>query len=162
MTIWNSWIVPWICSRGTRTQDAGTPQNGKQRPIPPSGRFILADRFVSMSVGGTLVLKACGFIEDQQARILNVTESSLRVRTGHEWYERLLSGRRRRKPMEVVLEIHPLMDQDDPARASSPFPDRYCVIEARIVAGSRSWSQAEFAEESRRLLWRLRSCFMAC
>lgn len=163
VTIWNRWKSV-LCSLSLfRTASAGK-QEGD--PLQTSERtdsgYLLADRFVSMSVGNTLVLKACGFIEDQQATILDVTESSLRIRTGHPWYARLLSGSRLKKPLEVALRIQPLPHQNDLSRFSPQNADRYCVIEARIAGRRISWSQPEFAEESRRLLWRLRSYFMAC
>jgi len=138
----------------------GTPasKGSNRRPEP----LELTDRFVSMSVGTLLVLKACGFIEDQKARILDVSETSLRVRTGREWYESYLPRKGSQKPLEIALSIRPLEAMDQFSRHASHPEDRYCVIEARILAGSRSWSREEFTLESKRMLWALRSYFMAC
>ena len=125
--------------------------------------LVLKDHFVSLSVGSTLVLKACGFIEDYQARILDVSETSLRLRTGGEWYETILSRGQRKKGMEISLQIRRLDESQRQSATYSGRPaSRYCVIEASLFPATGRWSQAEFTEASRRMLWALRSHFMAC
>lgn len=109
------------------------------------------------------MLKACGFIEDHQARILDVSETSLRLRTGGQWYETILPGGQRKKGIEISLQIQRLNEDQRQSEAYSGRPaSRYCVIEASLIPATGRWSQAEFTEESRRMLWALRSYFMAC
>ncbi|SFI17035.1 hypothetical protein [Planctomicrobium piriforme] len=120
----------------------------------------VTDRFVSLSVGNTLILKACGFIEDHQARILDVDESSLKVRIGFPWHRRWLHGLHR-KPIDVSLQIR--RGEMLPESASQKLsPDRYCMIDVVIQPVALGWQTADFHQEARRLVWSLRSYFMAC
>ncbi|WP_437226640.1 hypothetical protein SH661x_004691 [Planctomicrobium sp. SH661] len=122
---------------------------------------LTTDRFVSLSVGSTLVLKACGFIEDHQAKILEVSETLLRVRTGSLWYEGLFAFGN--KPLEICLSINPLNKEEEPNHQRFNRPSNsYCTIDVAIRSSSPRWSQEEFERESKRMLWTLRAYFMAC
>jgi len=118
------------------------------------------DRFRSLSVGSTLILKACGFIEDHHARVLEASESLLRFRIGESWKDRLMKAitfRQCKKPMLISLAIGP----EESIVQGSRSIHRFCVIDVAIHPGSLQWSSDEFHEESRRVLLNLRSYFMA-
>lgn len=121
------------------------------------------DHFVTLSVGNTLILKACGFIEAQRARILDVCEEHLLLRIGNDWLERLLLGSKGKKLIEVRLKL----EQPGPGEPFPPGRDklprtRYCLVDVQIRPVSQSWTREQFQDEARRLLWILRSHFMAC
>jgi hypothetical protein len=120
----------------------------------------LTDRFVSLSVGNILVLKACGFIEAHHARIVDISEQRLRLRLGQFWWERLLRGNSQ-KAIEIILEI----DNSNPGERAARdelYQRRYCTMDVSINPIDGGWTPEDFHWESRRLLWSLRSHFLAC
>lgn len=125
------------------------------RPAPSP----LVSRFVSLNIGNTLILKACGFIEAQQARILDVTEDSLTLRIGAGWLERMLREQPLHPPLELKLYIQDACADIDPGRRPHATSK---VIDVTISPLSARWSAEWFQETSRRLLWQLHSHFLAC
>ncbi|MFG0335351.1 MAG: hypothetical protein ACF8TS_18485, partial [Maioricimonas sp. JB049] len=63
----------------------------------------VADSFHVCSLDGLVVLKLIGFVEREQARILEVDERSARLRVGQTWWERLWNGGPRTQAVEVRL-----------------------------------------------------------
>src|SRR5262245_11765691 len=86
----------------------------------------VADRIVVMNISSTLILKACGFIEAYDARILDVTENSLRVRIGNSWYERVLLGSADQKPVEITLVIHNTDPESESQESAMSRPQAPC------------------------------------
>lgn len=121
------------------------------------------DHFYSLCLGNTLLLKTCGFIEDHGAEILDVDEQFLRIRTGSHWLTSLLRSFRIPQTMVIELRIHPPQSQGE---LPGPLPSRsrnsYCQIDVEIRPASPNWTREQFVQESRRMLFVLRSYFMAC
>ena len=123
----------------------------------------LTDRFVSLSVGSTLFLKTCGFVEAYDARILDVADGSLRLRIGNRWYERILLGTSEQKPIEITFKFRDVDDEAERDAARHQRPQaRYSAIEVVIRPASLTWSHESFQDAARRLMFDLRSYFMAC
>jgi hypothetical protein len=122
----------------------------------------LTDRFYTLCLGNTLLLKACGFIEDYHAEILEVDETFLRLRTGTHWMKALIRSFRIPRVLEIQLHISP--PQDDRTQGSSLPRSRnsYCQIDVEIRPASPNWTHEAFLEEAKRMLCVLRSYFMAC
>lgn len=127
-------------------------------PISP-----VTDCFASLNLKATLILKACGFIEAHRARILDIGEGFIKVRIGARWWERWLFVPDDPWPMEVVLTIRDDISQEERriGRGHLPAAD-YGFVSVAVRPVSRRWSETEFHEEARRLLWSLRFHFMAC
>ena len=53
---------------------------------------VVTESFTSCDLGNSLMLKLCGFIEDQQAEILDVNEKRLQLRVGRSWLARFWHG----------------------------------------------------------------------
>jgi|GEM_PF-2237037 hypothetical protein len=122
--------------------------------VPPVG-----DRFVSLNVGNTLILKACGFIDDFQARILDVSETRLNVRIGAVWYRRLFNPR---LPRQIDVDLQIERDVESrlaPVRQFSA--SSYCTLSVQLRPVGPGWNQEQFHQAARRLLWTLRGHFMA-
>jgi hypothetical protein len=126
-----------------------------------SGVEPLTDRFVSLSIGNVLVLKACGFIEAHGARILDISEEQLRLRLGQFWWERLLRGQSQ-KAIEILLQIDNSSPREPGSHRDELYHRRYCTMDVSIIPTDGGWTPDDFHWESRRLLWSLRSHFLAC
>ena len=125
------------------------------------GSRSLTDRFVTSDLGSTIVLKACGFIGAHHARILKVSQGTLKIRVGHTWIERLLYQVGHQKPVDVTLNFH----EDDEATIYAERYTRPQVKQATVevtIEPQSSLSDEEFEQVSRKLLWSLRYHFMAC
>lgn len=146
--------------------------------VPP-----ITDCFASLNLKTTLILKACGFIEAHGAQILDVDEGTLRLQVGYRWWERLLFCLRftsptvpatavprhgqgegfRLKPIEVQLTMRHEISEKERRIGQTHLPAaEYSFVEVRIRPCSAFWTDAEFHEHARRLLWSLRFHFMAC
>lgn len=120
------------------------------------------ERIFTSSLGSLLFLKTCGFVQDHHARILDVTESSLRVRIGGTWLERFLYTGLSHKPIEVELTIsrEPVNTLTDEEKMR--LPGIACsLIDVVITPSSRGWQRSEFEQFSRKLLWVLRQHFVS-
>jgi hypothetical protein len=143
----------------------------------------VTDCFASLNLKTTLILKACGFIEAHDAQILDVNEISLRLRVGHRWWERLLFCLRFSslslhatafpptgesdplclKPVEIQLRVRHDVSREERIIGKTHLPSAdYSFVEVTIRPRSPRWTEAEFREQARRLLWSLRFHFMAC
>lgn len=121
------------------------------------------DQFYSLCLGNTLILKTCGFIEDHQAEILDVDEQFLRIRTGSHWLKSLVRSFRIPQTLVIELRIHPPQNgRALPDSLPSRSPNSYCQIDVEIRPASPNWTREQFVQESRRMLFVLRSYFMAC
>ncbi|WP_437187666.1 hypothetical protein SH668x_001072 [Planctomicrobium sp. SH668] len=107
-------------------------------------------------------MKACGFILDHRAQILDVSETTLRVRLGQKWFEPPLQGNFRKKPMEVRIAIKPYSQTEDPhAIRKNSCTDNYWSVTVSIRPLSSRWNSNEFTAEAKRIMMSLRSYFMA-
>ncbi len=122
----------------------------------------VTDRFFTANLGSLLFLKSCGFVEDHTAKILEVTEDTLKVRLGHTWLERLFYQCSNDRPVDVTLRIkgNDLAELSEEEKLRLPGID--CSrIDVTIVPRSRTWKESDFRQFSRKILWSLRHHFVS-
>jgi hypothetical protein len=122
--------------------------------VPPIG-----DRFVSLNVGNTLILKVCGFIDDHQARILDVSETQLNVRIGAAWYRRVFNP-----GLPRLIDVNLKIERDAESRLAAVrqlSASSYCTLSVQLRPVGPGWNPMRFQQTARRLLWTLRAHFMA-
>ena len=99
-------------------------------------------------------MKLLGFIEDQKAELLDITEDQLRLRVGRTWWERLWYGVHGHAPLEMRLD---LSHRDRPA--FGPHQKAHAThskIDVAVRPLSRNWKPEPFETEAERLVHRLR------
>ena len=105
-----------------------------------------------------LFLKLAGFIQDERAEILNVTEHDVTLRLGQPWYRRWWSGTERRRPIEVHLQFAaPGADLATWQTANA----RRSVVEARIRPLSAAYRTSDFLRRAESIRKMLRVHFVA-
>jgi hypothetical protein len=94
--------MPATCTpaAGSRRRD---PSPQQLERYAAQGRCV-TDRFRACRIGGMLMTKLLGFIEDERAEILSVCESQVTLRLGRPWLQRMRGGDRRR-PIEVCIQF---------------------------------------------------------
>jgi hypothetical protein len=87
-----------------------SPRSHRHDPSPQrlsryasQGRCVI-DRFSACKIGGMLMTKLLGFIEDERAELLRVSETQVTLRLGRTWLQRM-SGGDRRRPIEVCIQF---------------------------------------------------------
>ncbi len=127
-------------------------------PNAVSTPLYVRETLVTCNVGSTLFLKLCGFIEDCEARILDVDVDHLRVRVGRTWVERWWHGLRGHSPLEVRIAIRPV-DQTvaDWQRTNAGA----AVLDVHVCPLGPRWTQETFDECARRAVHKLRLHLMA-
>ena len=119
---------------------------------------IVTDRFVSCKVGGMLLLKIAGFIQDERAELINITEHDVTLRLGQPWYRRWWSGTERRRPIEVHLRFSAPGDDLATWQTASA---RRSVVEARIRPLSSTHRTEDFLRRADAIRNMLRLHFVA-
>ena len=109
-----------------------------------------------------MILKACGFIEEQRARIVKVEPNLLQLRIGVPWPTRIIGMQDKQRPVDVTLEIKDV----DPATLSEDrfdrLPSAKCsLVEVNVKARLANWKDGEFEQLTRRLMWSLRGHFLS-
>lgn len=120
------------------------------------GRCV-TDRFVACKLGGMLMIKLLGFIEDERAEILSVSESQVTLRLGRPWLRRLNSADRRR-PIDVRIQFA------EPGDALSEFRTaraRRSEINVSLRPGSYFYPTHDFHRRAYSILQTLRLYFVA-
>lgn len=118
-----------------------------------------SDSLIACEIGGTLLVKLLGFVEDQQAELLDVTEDQLRLRVGRTWWERWWYGFGGHAPLEVRLDIQQACDEShQPQQATPP---RHSRIDVAVRPLSRYWKPERFQTQAERVVHRLRWHLMA-
>jgi hypothetical protein len=115
---------------------------------------VVTGSFTSCDLGNSLMLKLCGFIEDQHAEILDVNETRLQLRVGRSWLQRWWHGVRGHGPLEVTLDIDRQAVRliDDWRRIHAP----HAVVRVHVRPLGRLWRQDAFEESARQVMQRLR------
>lgn len=125
--------------------------------VTDAGRTV-TDRFVACKVGGMLFLKLAGFIQDERAEILSVSEYHITLRLGQPWYRRWWSGVERRRPIEVHVQFaEPGEDLATWQTASA----RRSVVETRIRPLSATFRTSDFQRRAEAIRKMLRLHFVA-
>ncbi len=128
-------------------------------PPAPRGPFLITHSLTACDVGNTLMLKLCGFIEDQNAELLDVSEDCYRLKIGHARLTRFWHGISGHDPLEVTLQIR--RDQTyrpETARGSRPAN---ATVEIAVRPLGLGWRREKFNECGHRIVNRLRFHFMA-
>jgi hypothetical protein len=122
----------------------------------PQGRCV-TDRFSACKIGGMLMTKLLGFIEDERAEILNVSESQVTLRLGRPWLQRV--GRKdRRRPIEVCIQFaEPGEDLAEWQKTRA----RRSEVKVRLRPMSRLYPTRDFHRRADSILHTLRLHFVA-
>ncbi len=112
------------------------------------------DSLVACDIGGTLIMKLLGFIEDQQAELLDITEDQLRLRVGRNWWERWWYGLRGHAPLEIRLDIR--RGTDLALKPHQRVHASHSKINVAVRPLSRNWKPGPFQTQAERLVHRLR------
>lgn len=118
---------------------------------------ILRVALYASDAGNTLFLKLCGFIQDQQARFLDVGEHHYRLRIGFSRIERFWHGLDSHDPVEVTLQVRRGVAPDS-ARTSRAAR---AVVEITVRPASRRWRRDAFERCARQIVQRLRRHLIA-
>ncbi len=129
-----------------------------ERPLVGTNGRIVNDRFITCSLDNLLMYKLCGFIEDERAEILNVSEKEVRLLLGRHWLTRLMIGDERRRPLEVRLVFSEPGD-DLPVWKSAHA--RRSVVDVTVRPLSATFGTKEFHRRAASVLQKLRLHFVA-
>lgn len=124
----------------------------------PAGRgLVIREALNACDLGNTLFLKLCGFIQDQQARLVDVHEHRYQLKIGYSRWERFWHGIKGHDPVLVTLNVR---------HEGAPHSDRssnsaQAVVEIDVRPGSLNWRPAAFESCARHIVRRLRLHLMA-
>jgi hypothetical protein len=117
----------------------------------------VTDCFSSCRIGGMLLQKLLGFIEDERAEILSVSESHVTLRLGQPLLQRL-RGVDRRRPIEVRIQFaDPGENLADWRRTGA----RRSAVTVILRPMSRGYSTRDFHRRADSILHQLRFHFVA-
>jgi len=121
------------------------------------GRYV-TDRFVACKTGGMLLTKLLGFIEDERAEVLGISESHVTLRLGRPWLKRLSERSERRRPIELTIRFaEPGEDLSKWKQANA----RRSVVDVLMRPLSRRYSTRDFHRRAEGILHNLRLHFVA-
>ncbi|MGD9857908.1 MAG: hypothetical protein AB7U20_23435, partial [Planctomycetaceae bacterium] len=113
----------------------------------------VSSRFATCKIGGMLLLKLVGFIEDERAEILEVSEDHIVLRLGQPWFARWWHGVERRRPVSVRLDFaEPGIDLPSWQRASA----RRSMVNVEIRPMTGSFRSRDFRRRADSVLRSLR------
>jgi len=126
-------------------------------PLTARRGLVVHDALHACNLGNTLFLKLCGFIEDQQARLLEVDEQNYRLKIGYSRWERFWHGVESHDPLLVTLAVR---------RDEAPEWDRRshvagAIVEIVVRPAGFGWSATDFDSTARHIVRRLRLHLMA-
>lgn len=116
--------------------------------------LVRTTSLVACDNGGTLIMKLLGFMEDQEAQLLDVTEDHLRLRVGRAWWERWWHGMNGHAPLEIRLDIRRAPGEDLPPHQRTQASQSRIDVAVRPL--SRTWKPDPFQSAAERLMHRLR------
>ncbi len=118
----------------------------------------ITGQFATCKIGGMLLLKLLGFIEDERAEILEVAEDHVVLRLGQPWYRRWWNGSERRRPVSVRLDFAEPGDDQPRWKAATA---RRSMVNVDIRPMARSHRGRAFAQRADSVLRNLRLHFVA-
>ncbi len=129
----------------------------EKQKVSPFRRTVKGE-FVTCKVGGMLLLKMVGFIEDQRAEVLEVSDHHIVMQLGRPWYHRWWHGGERRRPVRVRLDFaDPSVDLPTWKQARA----RRSVVNVDIRPMSLSFGTRDFHRRAQSVLRNLRLHFVA-
>lgn len=124
---------------------------------PADDERFINHRFVACKIGGMLMLKLTGFIIDEGAEIVSISENHATLQMGQPWYRRWVFGDRRR-PIEVRIEFaEPGEDLANWQRANA----RRSAVDVQLRPLTRWYPTDEFQRRADSILKLLRLHFVA-
>lgn len=125
---------------------------------PNMMRDGLTRQFATCKIGGMLLLKLIGFIEDERAEIMEVSEEHIVLRLGQPWYLRWWHGEERRRPLAVRLDFSdPESELPNWRKANA----RRSLVTVNIRPMTKSFRPREFQQRAESVLHNLRLHFVA-
>ena len=121
-------------------------------------RRVVQSQFLTCKVGGMLMLKLIGFIEDQQAEIAEVSDHHIVMQLGRPWYSRIWHGDERRRPVRVRLDF---ADPGDDLPTWKMATARRSVVNVDIRPVSMTFPRRDFHRRAQGILRNLRLHFVA-
>lgn len=122
-----------------------------------AGRCV-TDQFVACKIGGMLLLKLLGFMQDERAELLAVSDSEVTLTLGQPWYRRWGRGADRRRPVSVRIRF---AEPGDDLAAWQQAAARRSVVAVELRALCASHRTADFHRRADAILQRLRLHFVA-
>jgi hypothetical protein len=121
------------------------------------GRCV-TDQFVACKTGGMLLNKLLGFIDDERAEVLNISESQATLRLGRPLLGRLADWSERRRPVEVKISFaEPGEDLTQWKRANT----RRSVVDVQLRPLTWRLSTKNFHRRAESIVHNLRQHFVA-
>jgi len=141
--------------KGEPLTSAADVDQGSKPASTPEG---VTSRFATCKIGGMLLLKLVGFIEDERAEILEVSDEHIVLRLGHPWYLRWWHGVERRRPVSVRLDFaEPSNDTPSWQKANA----RRSLVTVNIRPMTNTFRPRDFERRADAVLRNLRLHFVA-
>ena len=117
-----------------------------------ASRWPVQETLVAGDAGGTLFLKLCGFIDENQAHLRKVWDDGVALRLSRPCgsLPRSIDLELRIRPSDEETERK--LGVDNWQRAHS----RRAIVQVRLRPAGWFWGQAAFQEEVRKTMWLLR------
>jgi len=139
----------------TPGDDLGTGEHDAERAS--TGQAITG-QFSTCKLGGMLLLKLMGFIEDERAEILEMEEDHVVLRLGQPWYRRWWNGSERRRPVAVRLDF---AEADERLPSWQEASARRSLVKVDIRPMTRTFRNRDFQRRADGVLGNLRMHFVA-
>lgn len=124
---------------------------------PAERGLVIREAFNACDLGNTLFLKLCGFIQDQQARLVDVRDHHYKLKIGYSRWERFWHGIKGHEPVLVTLNV-----RQNGARGSVPQSQAAgAVVEIDVRPAGIGWRPAAFEKCARQIVRRLRVHLLA-
>ena len=118
----------------------------------------ITSQFATCKIGGMLLLKLIGFVEDERAEILEVAEDHVVLRLGQPWYLRWWTGEERRRPVSVRLDF---AEPGDDLPQWQQATARRSIVKVDIRSMTTSHRGRDFQRRADAVLRNLRLHFVA-
>lgn len=123
-----------------------------------ASKDCVKDQFVTCTLSNLLMYKLCGFIQDERAEILDVSENHVRLLLGRPWLSRVWNGGERRRPLEVRLDF------SEPSGNLAKWQEAHAeraVVDVTIRPRCVSFRKRDFHRRAYSILRNLRLHFVA-
>ena len=124
---------------------------------PAERGLVVRESLSACDLENTLFLKLCGFIQDQQARLLDVNEHRYKLKIGYSRWERFWHGINGHEPVLVTLNVRRDATADCDRRSHSA----QAVVDIDVRPAGFGWRETAFESCARHIVRRLRVHLMA-
>jgi hypothetical protein len=119
---------------------------------PAERGLVVHEALPACDLGNTLFLKLCGFIQDQQARLLDVQEHHYQLKIGYSRWERFWHGIHGHEPVLVTLHVR----HDETPEWERRSHASQAIVEIDVRPAGFGWQAAAFENCARHIVRRLR------